>query len=125
MLQVQVQNLDAPWPGEFWSESIARTGEDGAGASFLSLSLQLTAGHRYSLRSVLQADAYNNGSADFYGTARLDRFVVSPGQSLSFASGTAYTVAVVPEPGSWALMLGGLAVVGRLAARRRVASRKG
>lgn len=125
VLQVQVRNLDAPWPGEFWPETIGRTDEDGAGASFMSLSLMLTAGHSYSLRSVLEATASNNASADFYGTARLDRFVVSPGQSLSFASGTAYTVAVVPEPGSWALMLGGLAVVGRLAAQRRVARRQG
>lgn len=120
MLRVDVLNLDAPWPYESWSERVSRTSADGVSTSFMTLSLQLTAGNSYSLRSVLEANASNNGSVDFYGTARLERFVVSPGQSLSFASGTAYNVTVVPEPGTWALMLAGRAGVAWLAARRRV-----
>ncbi len=84
-----------------------------ASVDTLTLVLDVTAGTRYSLVSRLSTGAANNASIDFYGTAELQQIWVTPGLSLLSYSGTAYNVSVVPEPGTWALMLAGLCLLGR------------
>lgn len=100
------------------ADSLVRDWADGAGSDHFQLSFDALAGMRYALVSRLTLSAYNNARIDMYGTAELERILVGPGQSLAFASGTTYTVSVVPEPAAWALMLGGLGVVLRRAAGR-------
>lgn len=129
-LEVQLFNLDTivtydlgdghyvDGPALVAADSLVRDWTDGAGSDHFQLSFDALAGTRYALVSRLTLSAYNNARIDMYGTAELERILVAPGQSLAFASGTAYTVSVVPEPAAWALMLGGLGVVLRRAAGR-------
>ena len=58
-----------------------------------------------------------------HGAEQADNFTLAPGLSWDFTrlcseGVVGISAAPVPEPGTWALPLGGLAVVGRLAARR-------
>lgn len=101
------------------SGDVARDWEEPAGSSFLSVAFDVEAGTRYSLVSQLRVEAYDNASADFYGTASLERILVTPGMALTVGSGTAYAVAAIPEPRTYALMLAGLTLLSIAARRRR------
>jgi hypothetical protein len=133
-LRVQVFDLDTiieySW-GESFENSRTREGyaivgrgnvsldwDEGPGTEFLSLAFDVVAGNRYSVVSQLRVEADDNASADFYGTASLERILVTPGMNLAAGSGTTYAVAAIPEPQTFALMLAGLGLVG-WAARRR------
>ena len=68
--------------------------------------------------AVFGARTFANGSEVLgYSTASLQAILVPPGANLSFASGHAYNVQVVPEPATCALWLMGL--VGVAAVKRR------
>jgi hypothetical protein len=128
-LEVQVFDLDrtvsydrgdgafVDGPALLASEGLSRIPGDGAGSSFMQLSLDLNAGTNYVLVSRLSLSAFNNARIDMYGTVELERILVAPGQSLAFTSGTAYNVSVVPEPSAWGLMLAGMALVATRVAR--------
>lgn len=130
VLEIQVFDLDTivsydrgdgspiDGPALVAATSLVRSFADGVGSSPVQLSFDLLASTNYALVSRLSLSAYNDARIDMYGTAELERILVAPGQSLVFASGTSYTVSVVPEPAAWALMLGGLGVVLRRAGRR-------
>lgn len=130
VLEVQVFDLDrivdyrsgetdVAGPALVGGDSLVRDWGDGAGSSFLQLSLDLAAGGRYALVSRLSVSAFNNARIDMYGTAELERILVAPGQTLGFASGTAYNVSAVPEPAAWASMLAGMTLVAAWVSRRR------
>jgi hypothetical protein len=122
-LEVQVFDLDrsvsydrgdGAWidgPALLASDGLSRGPDDGAGSSFMQLTLDLKAGTHYALVSRLSLSAFNSARIDMFGTAELERILVAPGQSLAFTSGTAYNVSAVPEPSEWALMLAGMALV--------------
>lgn len=131
-LLIQVFNLDVS--AEYWqpdssfpiegplivgSGEISRTADEGSGKSFLDLVFDVVAGNRYVLVSQLAVVAENNASADFYGTASLERILVTPGMTVDIGSGTAYNIAAVPEPETYAMLLAGLGLVGFAAHRRR------
>ncbi len=62
--------------------------------------------------ALLSVYAFNNDSeVDAYSTVTLQTILVPPNAGLSFASGHAYNVTVVPEPAAWALWAFGLAGV--------------
>jgi len=118
-LLVSVVALDPIVGSRFVGDGrVSRNWERGSGTSFLDVVFDAQAGKRYRLISELQVEASENASADFYGTASLERILVTPGMALAVGSGTAYAVMAVPEPETYALMLAGLALVG-WAARRR------
>lgn len=56
---------------------------------------------------------------DFANSAHLVGIVLPQGASFASASGAAYNVTAVPEPGEWLMLLAGLGLVGWRAARRR------
>lgn len=90
------------------------------GTTFLELLANVTAGGKYSLVTELSVEAENNARLDLFGTASLDRIEVAPDQVLTFASGTAYNVSAVPEPGTLLMSLVGLGCVAvRLRLRRQ------
>ena len=55
---------------------------------------------------------------DFSNSANLVNIALPEGASASFASGTAYNVTAVPEPGEWMMLLAGLGLVGWRARRK-------
>ena len=55
---------------------------------------------------------------DFSNSANLVNIALPEGASASFASGTAYNVTAVPEPGEWLMLLAGLGLVGWRARRK-------
>lgn len=55
---------------------------------------------------------------DFFNSAHLASVVLPQGASFSSASGTAYNVTTVPEPGEWLMLLAGLGLVGWRVRRR-------
>jgi hypothetical protein len=127
VLEINVFNLDSPVLYEQSERVIegfelvgeASEGRDTPGTTFFDLTLNLVGGQRYSIISQLSVDAQFDAAVDFFGTASLDRILIEPGQALTFGSGTAYDIAVVPVPAALPMLLGGL---GLLAAgvRRRV-----
>lgn len=102
------------------SGDIARDWTEPAGSSFLNVAFDVTAGTRYSLVSELRVEAYENASANFYGTASLERILVTPGMALAVGSGTTYAVAAIPEPRTYALMLAGLTLLAMVTRLRRL-----
>lgn len=99
-------------------ENTGRDEVEGPGTSFMSIVFDVVAGHRYSVVSQLRVEADDNASVDFYGTASLERILVTPGMNLAVGSGTAYAVAAIPEPQTGALLLAGLGLVSWVARRR-------
>lgn len=99
--------------------------------SNLSLNFNLAAGSTFSLASWLWADDLNAGTIDFFNTARVSSVTVSPGASLTSASGAlvalpgggfgypAAAVGAVPEPASWAMLIIGFGIVGYSLRSRR------
>ncbi|MHB1093522.1 PEP-CTERM sorting domain-containing protein [Thiobacillus sp.] len=55
---------------------------------------------------------------DFSNSANLVNIALPKGATASFASGNAYNVTTVPEPGEWLMLLAGLGLVGWRARRR-------
>lgn len=55
---------------------------------------------------------------DFSNSANLINIALPEGASASFASGTAYNVTAVPEPGEWMMLLAGLGLIGWRARHR-------
>jgi len=55
---------------------------------------------------------------DFSNSANLVNIALPEGVTASFASGNAYNVTTVPEPGAWLMLLAGLGLVGWRAHRR-------
>jgi hypothetical protein len=58
------------------------------------------------------ADGSGATTLDFSNSANLINIALPEGASASFASGTAYNVTAVPEPGEWLMLLAGLGLVG-------------
>ena len=75
-------------------------------------------GETFYITSVLDVGAWQTASADFWGSASFG--ISAPaGAVLSAMSGTQYAAAMmVPEPGTYALMLAGLALLGFTRTRR-------
>lgn len=63
-------------------------------------------------------DGTGTTTLDFSNSANLVSIGLPEGASASFASGAAYNVTAVPEPGEWAMLLAGLALVGWRARRK-------
>lgn len=57
-------------------------------------------------------DGSGTTTLDFSNSANLINIALPEGSTASFASGAAYNVTTVPEPGEWAMLLAGLALVG-------------
>ncbi|MEQ1662307.1 MAG: PEP-CTERM sorting domain-containing protein [Thiobacillus sp.] len=55
---------------------------------------------------------------DFFNSAHLTTIVLPQGANFASASGAAYNVTAVPEPGEWLLMLAGLGLIGWRVRRR-------
>lgn len=55
---------------------------------------------------------------DFSNSANIVNIALPKGATASFASGNAYNVTTVPEPGAWLMLLAGLGLVGWRARRR-------
>lgn len=85
------------------------------------LVLNVVAGQRYSIVSQLEVSADNNADMNLFGSGRLERILVEPGQVLEFASGTSYNIATVPAPGALPLLLSGIGAFAVAARRRRAA----
>ncbi len=79
--------------------------------------LTVTDGLTLPLFIALQLDSRGGMDADFGNTAKFS-FGLPANVSFTSASGVLLTAAVVPEPGTWALMLCGLAAVGSLVRSR-------
>ena len=98
-LLVQVFSLDAmfgtPTVG---TGRISRNWDSGAGTSFLDIAFDVEAGKRYRLVSELQVEASENASVDFFGTASLERILVTPGMALAVGSGRPMRSWPYPSP---------------------------
>lgn len=66
----------------------------------------------------LPVDGSGATTLDFSDSANLVSIGIPLGATASFASGAAYHVTAVPEPGEWAMLLAGLALVGWRTRRR-------
>lgn len=66
----------------------------------------------------LPVDGSGATTLDFSNSASLVSIGIPLGATAGFASGAAYNVTAVPEPGEWAMLLAGLALVGWRARRR-------
>jgi hypothetical protein len=100
----------------------SRDDSDPPTRTFQELVINVVAGQRYSIVSQLSVEASNDADMNLFGSGRLDRILVEPGQSLSFASGAEYAISVVPVPAALPMLLGGLGLLGVVAGRRTGAS---
>lgn len=66
----------------------------------------------------LPVDGSGATTLDFSNSVDLVSIGIPHGATASFASGTTYNVTAVPEPGEWAMLLAGLALVGWRARQR-------
>lgn len=134
-LELQVFNLDVltqyatlstefqPFDG-FLLVGAARDSRDESDAptkTFRELTINVVAGQRYSIVGQLTASARNDARMNLFGTGRLDRILVEPGQILEFASGGSYNIATVPAPAALPLLLSGIGTFAVAARRRRSA----
>jgi len=100
-----------------------------------TLDFDLAAGSQFALASWLYADDVDDGTVDFFNTAKITGVTVSAGASLASASGAltplpgggyGYPAAApgagaVPEPATWAMMIMGFGAIGGAMRRRRAA----
>ncbi len=79
------------------------------------------------LGTALYYDAYSysrgHGSAGFdaLGTAHSYVSLMTPGTTITAGSGALYAAPAVPEPSSWAMLVGGFGIIGASLRRRRTA----
>ena len=96
----------------------------------MTLNFSLEAGEKFTLLSYLSFINLRDGEFDFYNTAKLSGIGVSPGATLTSGSGQLQALAGggfgyapltlgVPEPASWALMIGGFGLIGGVSRRRQ------
>jgi hypothetical protein len=90
------------------------------GIENFSFAAHLEDGLHYAFIVSLSAFAKWDGAMDLYGTATLSGIQVQAGQSLSFNSGSVYSVTAVPEPESWVMLLAGITLCAAVARRRRL-----
>ena len=104
----------------------------------LTLSFEVAAGSQFTLAAWLFSDSVTDGSVDFFNTAKvtgITAFNAANGAQVSLTSGSGTLVtlpgggfgypqpnAAVPEPATWAMMIGGLGLIGGAMRRRRVAN---
>lgn len=117
-LDVLLYRLDGASPSLVKRETFDIAVEPGV--ENFSFAAQLEDGLQYAFIVSLSAFAIWDGAMDLYGTATLSGIQVQAGQSLSFNSGSAYSVTAVPEPESWAMLIAGVAVCAAVARRRRL-----
>jgi hypothetical protein len=82
----------------------------------------------FSLATMLYADDVREGTIDFFNTAKVSGVSVSDGGTLTSLSGTLTmgtdgtygypAAAAVPEPATWAMMIGGFGLIGAASRRR-------
>jgi hypothetical protein len=117
-LDVLLYKLGGASPSLVKSEQFDISAVPGVGD--FSFAAMLEDGAEYAFIVSLSAFAQWDGAMDLYGTATLSRIQIQAGQSLSFTSGSLYSVTTVPEPETWAMLTVGLALC-IFAARRRQA----
>lgn len=103
--------------------------------SNLAISFSVLAGSSFTLLSSLHSmDLYDEGTVDFFNTAKMTGASVSPGATLTSQSGAlmqlaggsygyAAVLASVPEPDSWAMLIAGFGLTGAALRRRRALPR--
>lgn len=124
-------------PPQAYVNLVLTPGADQAVNVTLSGSLTFTYGEAFYLIGALETGIYDGLGAfavfgnpsptpdgtgpttlDFFNSAHLNTVVLPQGASFASASGAAYNVTAVPEPGEWVLMLAGLGLIGWRARRR-------
>ena len=108
--------------------------EPGAFDTTLTLEFDLAVGSVFTLATFMNADDVLTGTVDLFHTAKMSGVTVSGGGTLTSGSGTlnalpgggygyaavqALDAAAVPEPATWAMMIGGFGFVGVALRRRR------
>lgn len=103
--------------------------------STLELTFDVAANSVFTLAALLYVDDLNAGTIDFFHTAKVSSVTLSPGATITSASGTllakadgsygyvaadaAAAVSAAPEPATWAMMILGVSLVGITLRRSR------
>ena len=90
----------------------------GLGVSVLGDGLESFCSFDIGVTCTIPKDGTGATTLDFSNSANLVNIALPVGATASFASGAAYNVTAVPEPGEWLMLLAGLGLVGWRARRR-------